>query len=67
MNLQDILSIHFRLNSDHQKALKKLGLLTIEDLLNYLPVRYENISDVQSISGLQKGQGGLWATVWFKD
>jgi ATP-dependent DNA helicase RecG len=56
MNLQDILSIHFRLNSDHQKALKKLGLLTIEDLLNYLPVRYENISDVQSISGLQKGQ-----------
>ncbi len=56
MQLPDPLISHFRINTEQQKALKKLGLLTIEDLLYHLPVRYENISDVQSISGLIKDQ-----------
>ncbi len=56
MNLQDSLSTHFRLGTDQQKALKRLGLLTVNDLLFHLPVRYENISDVQSVGSLIKGQ-----------
>ncbi len=56
MNLFDNLTLHFRINSDQQKALKKLNLITVEDLLYHLPVRYENISDIQSISGLMKDQ-----------
>ncbi|KXJ98442.1 MAG: ATP-dependent DNA helicase RecG [Parcubacteria bacterium OLB19] len=56
MNLQDTLTTHFRLGSEQQKALKRLGLVTIENLLFHLPVRYENISDVQSVGSLVKGQ-----------
>ncbi len=56
MNLNDPLTTHFRLQTDQQKALKRLGLLMIEDLLFHLPVRYENISDVQSVGSLIKGQ-----------
>ena len=59
MHLQDTLSIHFRLSTDQQKALKKLGLTTIENLLFHLPVRYENISDVQSVGSLIKGQDAV--------
>ncbi len=56
MLLNDQLTTHFRLQTDQQKALKRLGLLTIENLLFHLPVRYENISDVQSVGSLTKGQ-----------
>lgn len=56
MLLNDQLTTHFRLQTDQQKALKRLGLLTIENLLFHLPVRYENISDVQSVGSLIKGQ-----------
>lgn len=59
MQLSDTLISHFRINADQQKALKKLNLLTVEDLLYHLPVRYENISDVQSIGGLIKGQDAV--------
>lgn len=59
MQLSDTLISHFRINVDQQKALKKLNLITIEDLLYHLPVRYENISDVQSIGGLVKGQDAV--------
>ena len=56
MNLKDLLATHFRLQADQQKALKRLGLLTVNDLLFHLPVRYENINDVQSVGSLVKGQ-----------
>jgi ATP-dependent DNA helicase RecG len=56
MNLKDKISLHFRVDIIHQKALKRLNLETIQDLLFHLPVRYENISDVQAISNLAKGQ-----------
>jgi len=56
MKLNDTLTLHFRIDTIHQKALKRLGLATIEDLLYHLPTRYENTSDVQSISNLSKGQ-----------
>ncbi len=56
MQLHDPLSTHFRIDALHQKALKRLGLTTVKDLLYHLPTRYENTSDVQSISNLAKGQ-----------
>lgn len=56
MQLHDPLSTHFRIDTLHQKALKRLGLTTVKDLLYHLPTRYENTSDVQSISNLAKGQ-----------
>lgn len=56
MNLSDRLSLHLKIDLAHQKALKRLGVETVGDLLYHLPARYENISDVQSVRGLVKGQ-----------
>lgn len=52
---KDPLSQHFRLDLGHKKALKKLGIETVSDLLYHLPVRYEDISDIQSVQGLTLG------------
>lgn len=52
----DPIAKHFRLDLPHQKALKRLGLITIGDLLYHLPARYEDISDIQAVSGLIKDQ-----------
>lgn len=59
MNPSDILSTHFRIDLPHQKALKRLGIETVEQLLYHLPARYEDISDVQSVGGLQKDQEAI--------
>ena len=56
MQLKDSLTQHFRIDAIHQKALARLSIKSVSDLLYHLPVRYENISDVQSISGLEKNQ-----------
>ena len=56
MELADLITEHFRLLNDQKKALGRLQLKTIADLLFHLPVRYENISDVQSVSNLVVGQ-----------
>lgn len=56
MELNDTLISHFRLQTDQQQALKRLGILTVNNLIFHLPVRYENISDVQSVGSLIKGQ-----------
>jgi ATP-dependent DNA helicase RecG len=56
MQLDDSLTTHFRIDSTHQKALKKLGVISVRDLLFHLPTRYENVSDIQSIGGLIKDQ-----------
>ena len=56
MKPSDLLTDHFRVDTPHQKALKKLKIATIEDLLYHLPARYEDISDVQSVAGLALGQ-----------
>ena len=47
---------HFRLDEGHQKALARLHLHTILDLLYHLPTRYEDISAIQSVGGLTIGQ-----------
>lgn len=56
MKLRDLLSDHFRIDASHQKALKRLNIATVEDLLYHLPSRYEDISDIQSVGALEKGQ-----------
>lgn len=55
MNLFDTLSSVFRILPGQEKALKKLGILTIEDLLYHFPVRYGNTADVVGIGDLKKG------------
>lgn len=56
MHPADLLSDHFRLDTLHQKALKRLNIVTILDLLYHLPVRYEDISAIRSLGGLTLGE-----------
>ncbi len=50
----DAIQKHFRLIESQKKALKKLGLETLHDLLFHLPLKYENINDIKNISDLKK-------------
>lgn len=59
MQKNDLLSTHFRIDVPHQKALKRLRIETIEELLYHLPQRYEDVSDIQSVGGLQKDQEAI--------
>lgn len=56
MNLTDPLSSVFRLLPVQVKALKKLGILTIEDLLYHFPTRYGDTAKVRNIGSLVKGE-----------
>ena len=55
----DLIATHARLDEPHKKALARLRLSTIGDLLYHLPTRYENISDIQSIGSLEKGHDAV--------
>lgn len=55
MQLQDLILNQFRLDEKQKKALKKIGLKTIEDLLYYFPTRYGDTSETRNISSLSKG------------
>jgi len=55
----DLLTAHFRIDVPHQKALKRLGIATVADLLYHLPARYEDVNDIQSVGGLQKDQEAI--------
>ncbi len=46
----DLLTLHFRLDDPHKKALARLGLLTVRDLLYHFPVRYEQAGACTSVS-----------------
>ena len=59
MSPYDLLSTHFRIDTIHQKALKRLSIATVYDLLMHLPARYEDVSDIQSVGGLQKDQEAI--------
>lgn len=59
MKPSDLLITHFRIDSEHQKALKRLGIATVLDLLLHLPQRYEDISSIQSVGSLEKGQDAV--------
>ncbi len=59
MQSHDLLTSHFRIDREHEKALKRLGIQTVSDLLYHLPQRYEDISTIQSVGGLTKGQDAV--------
>jgi len=59
MKLSDLLSDHVRIDTSHKKALKRLRIETVADLLYHLPARYEDIADVQSVGGLVVGQEAI--------
>ncbi|MDC1205398.1 GxxExxY protein [Candidatus Pacebacteria bacterium] len=59
MKPSDNLADHFRIDTLHQKALMRLSIETVEQLLYHLPARYEDISDVQSVEGLSKDQEAI--------
>jgi ATP-dependent DNA helicase RecG len=55
MNLDSPLSEVVRIMPVHKKALEKLGLKTVEDLLYYFPIRYGDTSQMKNIESLTKG------------
>lgn len=60
MKYTDALEKTFRLTAEQKKALDRLGLKTIHDLLHYFPIRYSNISDYTLI---QTANAGVGATI----
>ncbi len=57
MNLDDNVSEHFRLVISQKKAIKHLGISTIQDLLMHIPVRYEDVGGAVNIEQLHDGMG----------
>ena len=55
MELADKLELKFRLDINQKKALKKLKLFSVADLLFHFPVRYSDISTVMNIADLVGG------------
>jgi len=56
MNLETRLIEAFRINSFQEKALEKLGLETVRDLLYHFPRYYSDAAEVASIANLVPGQ-----------
>ena len=56
MNLDSPIENSFRLMELQKKALKKLGIKTVEDLLYYFPVRYGDTSEKRNIGTLNIGE-----------
>ncbi len=56
MYLNDNIESHFRIDSIQKKALTKMGILKISDLLCYFPSRYTDISEFRHINTLTNGE-----------
>ncbi len=63
MKFSDRLEEKFRLDTNQKKALRKLGIFSVADLLFHFPVRYSDVSTVMKISELTAGTN---ATVYGK-
>ena len=63
MELHDKLEIKFRLDVNQKKALNRLSLFSVHDLLFHFPVRYSDTSELKKISELIPGET---ATVYGK-
>ncbi len=55
MNLSDSVKETLRLNDLQKKALEKIGIKTVKDLLFYFPLRYGDTTDVKNITNLSQG------------
>jgi len=56
MNLDDKIESHFRIDTNQKRAIAKLGLNKIRDLLYYFPNRYTDISEFKHINSLTEGE-----------
>ena len=56
MELADRLETKFRLDANQKKALNKLGLFSVHDLLFHFPARYSDVSKVKLITELTPGE-----------
>ncbi len=63
VNLSDKIEEKFRLDTNQKKALSKLKLFSVADLLFHFPVRYSDISTVMNIADLSVGD---MATIYGK-
>ena len=63
MELHDKLEEKFRLDENQKKALHRLNLFSVRDLLFHFPVRYSDFSEIKQIANLI---GGETATVYGK-
>jgi ATP-dependent DNA helicase RecG len=63
MELHDKLEEKFRLDINQKKALRRLNLFSVADLLFHFPVRYSDVSTVMKISELTVGTS---ATIYGK-
>lgn len=55
INLGTELRNIFRLSQNHKKALEKLGIVTVSDLLYHFPARYGNVASASYIENLESG------------
>ncbi len=65
VNPEDTVDTHFtRLKPDQRRALAKLGIRTIHDMLYHFPARYENAGPTGTIAGISAGsEVTLYGTV----
>jgi len=56
MELSDKLETKFRLDINQKKALNKLRLFSVHDLLFHFPVKYSDMSEVKKITELAPGE-----------
>jgi ATP-dependent DNA helicase RecG len=59
MDLNSTVESNFRLIEPQKKALKKLGIKTISDLLYHFPVRYGDTSEKRNIGTLLEGESAV--------
>lgn len=55
MHLEDRLIDILRVLPAQERGLKKLGLITVDDLLHHFPTRYGDSAEVSTITNLEKG------------
>ncbi|MEX0673013.1 MAG: ATP-dependent DNA helicase RecG [Candidatus Paceibacterota bacterium] len=53
MQPEDLLTQHFRLKTDQVKALKKLGIEAVRDLLLHFPTRYGDVARITTVDSLR--------------
>ena len=56
LHLEDDIAKHFRLVASQKKALAKLGIETVQDLLMHTPARYEDVGAARSIAEISSNE-----------
>ena len=68
MQLHDKLETKFRLDINQKRALNKLKLFSVADLLFHFPVRYGHISEIKPINQLVAGEHAtIYGRFWSPD